>query len=48
MRRGVRAIILYFLVIIVGTNSETSYSAFNSTRNGLAMLYRSQFDPDDE
>ena len=50
MRReeGVRAKMLYFLVIIVGTSSETSHSAFNSTTNGLAMLYRSQFDPHDE
>ena len=50
MRReeGVRAIILYFLVVIVGTSSETSHSAFKSTRNELAMLFRSQFDPDDE
>ena len=48
MRReeGVRAIILYFLVVIVGKSSETSHSASNSTANGLTMLYRSEIDDD--
>ena len=39
---------MYFLVNMVDSSFETSHSASNSTTNGLAMLYRSQFDPHDE
>ena len=46
MRReeGVRAIILYFLLIVVVLGSETSRSASNVINNGRAVLYRSGFD----
>ena len=44
MRRGVRAIILNFLVVIVESSSETSHRAFNSSNNGRTVLYRSQID----
>ena len=46
MRReeGVRAIILYFLLIVVVLGSETSRSASNVIKNGRAVLYRSGFD----
>ena len=41
---GFRAIILYFLFIVVKLSSETSRSASNIINNGRAMLYRSEFD----
>ena len=36
--------ILHFLFIVVESSSETSHSASNSTGNGRAMHYRSEFD----
>ena len=39
---------LHFLVIIVELSSETSHSAFNTTIDGRAMLYRPEIDDDGE
>ena len=44
MRRGVRAIILYFLVTVVELSSKTCHITFNSTNNGYALHYRPGID----
>ena len=37
---------LYFLANMVELSSETSHSAYNSTIDGRAMLYRTEIDHD--
>ena len=39
---------LYFLANMVKLSSETSHSAFNSTIDGRAMLYRPEIGEDGE
>ena len=39
---------IHFLVTMVELSSETSHSAFNTTIDGRAMLYRPEIDDDGE
>ena len=49
MLRGVEMVkMMYFLVTVVDSTSETSHSASNSTGKGRAMLERSEIDDDGE